>query len=79
MNATKTKPKAAPRLRKLPQGYVFKPVVDEKGRRRFDKELVLLLRTRSDNYKILQTAWQNDPDVIAWATQANPTKPTNWL
>lgn len=25
------------------------------------------------------TFLRTDPDVIAWATQANPTKPTNWL
>lgn len=52
--------------RRLPQGYVFKPVVDEKGRRRFDKELILLLKTRSENCKKLQIAWQNDPAVIVW-------------
>jgi hypothetical protein len=44
----------------------FKPVVDEKGRRRFDKELTLLLRTRSSRFVPLQIAWQNDPDVVNW-------------
>lgn len=55
------------KLRKLPQGYVFKPIIDEtNGRRRFDKELSLLLKTRSENFIKLQIAWQNDPDVIQW-------------
>lgn len=44
----------------------FEPVLDEKGRRRFDKELALLLRTRSARFIKLQIAWQNDADVIQW-------------
>jgi len=44
----------------------FKPVIDAKGKRRFDKELTVLLRTRSHRFKDLQIAWQSDPDVVQW-------------
>lgn len=44
----------------------FKPIIDERGKRRFDKELVVLLRTSSSRYKALQQLWQHDPDVLKW-------------
>ena len=45
----------------------FRPFLDEKtGRRRFDKELAMLLKTKSSRAKSIQFAWQCDPDVIKW-------------
>ena len=48
-------------------GSTFRPFIDEKsGRRRFDKELAMLLKTKSPRAKSIQFAWQCDPDVIKW-------------
>lgn len=44
----------------------FRPIIDNNGKRRFDRELTVLLRTRSTKYKELQMLWQCDPDVIQW-------------
>ncbi|GAK61759.1 hypothetical protein U27_02588 [Candidatus Vecturithrix granuli] len=44
----------------------FNPIRDKNGRRRFDRELEMLLRTKSRHYRELQIIWQNDPDVLQW-------------